>query len=111
MKKGWKIVAVLVLVVVILGAACVGAGILMGSDYVRIWKTFDEKYHIGAYWKEYSEWGSDAAMTYADWLAGLKDGEAGNAADAPVPPPPAPPVPAPPVSPAPVPAAPPMPSP
>lgn len=49
MKKGWRIVTVVVLVALLLGAVCVGVGMLTGADSVRIFNLLDDKYHITMY--------------------------------------------------------------
>ena len=46
MKKGWKIVAVIVLIVIILGAVCVGIGALTGASLSRIYSVIDYQYGL-----------------------------------------------------------------
>ncbi len=54
MKKGWRIVGVIVLVAVLLGAVAVGVGLMTGADSVRIYSVLDNRYHITMYY-EYAQ--------------------------------------------------------
>lgn len=49
MKKGWKIIGVVVLVVIILAAICVAIGLLAGADYSRIYTAIDSQYNLNDY--------------------------------------------------------------
>lgn len=50
MKKGWRIVIIIVLVAITLGAISVGVGVLTGADFDRISAVLDDRYHIAMYW-------------------------------------------------------------
>ena len=50
MKKGWSIVITLVLVAILLGAVCVGVGLMTGADMSRIFTVLDERYHPEMYY-------------------------------------------------------------
>ena len=54
MKKGWRIVGVIVLVAELLGAVAVGVGLMTGADSVRIYSVLDNRYHITMYY-EYAQ--------------------------------------------------------
>ena len=49
MKKAWRIIILVVLVAVLLGAVCVGVGFLTGGDMSRIYTVLDNRYHLDAY--------------------------------------------------------------
>ena len=46
MKKGWKIVFTIFLIVVVIGIVGVGVGMLTGAEYTRIYSVLDDQYHI-----------------------------------------------------------------
>ena len=46
MKKGWKIIGILVLVVIILGGICAGVGMMTGAEFDRIYDVLDAKYNL-----------------------------------------------------------------
>ena len=50
MKKGWSIIITLVLVAILLGAVCVGVGLMTGGDMGRVFSVLDERYHPEMYW-------------------------------------------------------------
>ena len=50
MKKGWSIIITLVLVAILLGAVCVGVGLMTGGDMSRIISVLDERYHPEMYY-------------------------------------------------------------
>ena len=52
MKKGWKIVGVVVLVIIVLGAICVGIGLLTGADGERIYNVLDQEYNITSFYQQ-----------------------------------------------------------
>ena len=54
MKKGWKIVLVIVMVALLLGAVAVGVGLITGADMERIYRVLDSRYQLTAYY-EYSQ--------------------------------------------------------
>lgn len=49
MKKGWKIVGIIVLVMLLLGVVCTAVGIMTGADFARIYSVLDAKYYITDY--------------------------------------------------------------
>ena len=51
MKKGWRIIVAIVLVAALLGAICVGVGLMTGGDMSRILSELDERYHPAMYYE------------------------------------------------------------
>lgn len=49
MKKGWKIVGIIVLVLLLLGVVFTAVGIMTGADFARIYSVLDARYHITEY--------------------------------------------------------------
>ena len=49
MKKGWRIITIIVLVAIVLGAVSIGVGIAAGGNFQRIYEILDSRYHINAY--------------------------------------------------------------
>lgn len=56
MKKGWKIIGVLVLVVIILGGICLGVGIMTGAEYSRIYDVLNSKYGISSLYQSITQY-------------------------------------------------------
>ena len=50
MKKGWNIILVIVLVAILLGAVCVGVGLMTGGDMPRVLGVMEERYHPDVYY-------------------------------------------------------------
>ncbi len=55
MKSGWKIILLVVLIAILLGAVCMGVGMMTGADFSRIWTTLDDKYHVEMYYQYFLE--------------------------------------------------------
>ncbi len=55
MKSGWKIILLVVLIAILLGAVCMGVGMMTGADFARIWATLDDKYHVEMYYQYFVE--------------------------------------------------------
>ena len=55
MKSGWKIILLVVLIAILLGAVCMGVGMMTGADFTRIWSTLDDKYHVEMYYQYFLE--------------------------------------------------------
>lgn len=55
MKSGWKIILLVVLIAILLGAVCMGVGMMTGADFARIWATLDDKYHVDMYYQYFVE--------------------------------------------------------
>ena len=55
MKSGWKIILIVVVIAVLLGAICIGVGAMTGADFTRIWATLDSRYHVDMYYQYFVE--------------------------------------------------------
>lgn len=55
MKSGWKIILLVVLIAILLGAVCMGVGLMTGADFTRIWATLDDRYHVDMYYQYFME--------------------------------------------------------
>lgn len=55
MKSGWKIILIVVVVAILLGAVCMGVGAMTGADFTRIWTTLDNRYHVDMYYQYFVE--------------------------------------------------------
>lgn len=49
MKKGWNVILTIVLAAALLGAVCIGVGLITGADFSRIYSVLDDKYNITLY--------------------------------------------------------------
>lgn len=54
MKKGWKVVGIIVFVALLLGIVFFAVGCMTGADYDRIYSVLDARYYI----TEYAEYAS-----------------------------------------------------
>lgn len=52
MKKGWRIIIIIVLVAVLLGAVATAVGFMTGADTARIMDTLDARYNLNM-WLQY----------------------------------------------------------
>ncbi|MBR4394566.1 MAG: hypothetical protein IKT07_11185 [Oscillospiraceae bacterium] len=57
MNKGWRIILGIVLVAVLLGAICMGVGLLTGADTARIIRNLDDQYQLTSYVEMYASVG------------------------------------------------------
>ena len=55
MKSGWKIILIVVVIAILLGAICIGVGAMTGADFTRIWATLDNRYHVNMYYQYFVE--------------------------------------------------------
>ena len=51
MKKAWKVIFTIVLIAVLLGALCVGVGLLTGAKMDVIYSVLDDRYHVEVYYQ------------------------------------------------------------
>lgn len=51
MSRIWKIIGLIVLAAVVIGAVCLAVGIFTGAEYTRIYAALDARYHITMYWE------------------------------------------------------------
>lgn len=49
MKKAWKIVAVAGIIILLIGAICIGVSLITGADVTRLSDLFFSRYDIEAY--------------------------------------------------------------
>lgn len=49
MKKGWKVVSIIVFVALLLGIVFTAVGFMTGADYDRIYSVLDARYYITEY--------------------------------------------------------------
>lgn len=64
MKKVWKIVVVVVLIALILGAVCVGVGILTGADTGRIVSVLDNRFNLTTLYEVYSQYAQELVAAF-----------------------------------------------
>ena len=55
MKKGWKIIMTIFLIVVVIGVVSIGVGMFTGAEYTRIYSVLDDQYHIDMWINYFSE--------------------------------------------------------
>ena len=55
MKKGWKIIFTIFLIVVVIGIVGVGVGMLTGAEFTRIYSVLDDQYHIDMWLNYFAE--------------------------------------------------------
>ncbi len=46
MKTGWRVILIIVLVAIVFGGVCLGAGIMTGADMSRIYTVLDKEYNL-----------------------------------------------------------------
>ena len=49
MSKGWRVIMIVVMIAVLLGAVCVGVGVMTGGEWDRIHTVLDARYHVDVY--------------------------------------------------------------
>ena len=65
MKSGWKIILIVVVIAILLGAVCMGVGAMTGADFTRIWATLDNRYHVDMYYQYFVEVGNTLVAVLA----------------------------------------------
>ena len=55
MKKGWKVVLLIVLIAAVIGIVCIGVGLLTGAEVSRIKEILDNEYKLSAYFNWFIE--------------------------------------------------------
>lgn len=74
MSKGWKIIGGLVLMLILLGAICIGVGFMTGGDVVEVYSSLNDKYQLSGYWDrraEFVQWGVTAFQNIVSGLRSL----------------------------------------
>ena len=69
MSKGWRVIGALVLVLMLLGAICIGVGFMTGGDIAGIYSTLNVRYNIIGHWEQYSQW---AITTFNNIVGGVR---------------------------------------
>lgn len=64
MKKGWKMIGIIVLAVVVIGAVLTGIGFVTGADTSRIYYVLDDDYVL----TEKIEWFRQVVQLYSQAL-------------------------------------------
>ena len=71
MSKGWRILGTIVLVLVLLGAICIGVGFMTGGDVADIYSTLDLRYNLSGRWEQYSQWAITSFNNIVEGVRGL----------------------------------------
>ena len=71
MSKGWRIIGSLVLVLVLLGAICIGVGFMTGGDIVEVYSNLNTRYNLSGYWTAYSQWAVDVVKSIVTGVQSL----------------------------------------
>ncbi len=71
MSKGWRIIGAIVLVLVLLGAICIGVGFMTGGDVADIYSTLDLRYNLSGRWEQYSQWAITSFNNIVEGVRGL----------------------------------------
>ena len=72
MKKAWRVVLTIVLIAVLLGAVCVGVGLITGADFARLYNVLDERYNVTSNLTAWMAWANEALNRVMEaWQAGL----------------------------------------
>lgn len=66
MSKTWKIIIAIVLVSLLLGAVCMGVGLMTGGSLERIFANLDDKYHV----QMYLDWGGESWQILREAMTG-----------------------------------------
>ena len=69
MSKGWKIVGAIVLVLILMGAICIGVGFMTGGNLTDIFSLMDTRYNLTGHWDAWSQW---AETTFNNVVGGLQ---------------------------------------
>lgn len=51
MKTGWRVILIIVLVAIVFGGVCLGAGIMTGAEMDRIYTVLDRQYNLTGLYK------------------------------------------------------------
>ncbi len=68
MKKAGRVIFIIVLAAVLLGAVCVGVGLMTGADVVRVYATLDDRYNIVAYQEAYTQYAGEVVSAISEAL-------------------------------------------
>ena len=68
MNKAGRVILIVVLAAVLLGAVCVGVGLMTGGDVEDILLSLNSRYNLEGYWSAYSQWAVTAYHNIAEGL-------------------------------------------
>ncbi len=71
MSKGWRIIGGLVLMLLLLGAICIGVGFMTGGDIVEVYSSLNTRYNLSGYWEQYSQWAATVFKNTVNGVLGL----------------------------------------
>ncbi len=71
MNKGWRVIGTIVLILVLLGAICIGVGFMTGGDIGDIYATLNVRYNLIGHWEQYSNWALTTLKNIAVGVRGL----------------------------------------
>lgn len=70
MNKSGRIIFIIVLAAVLLGAVCIGVGLMTGADVMRVYSTLDDRYNIAAYQQAYTQYAAQMMNAFSEvWNA------------------------------------------
>lgn len=49
MSKAWRVISIIVMIVILLGAVCIGVGLVTGGEWARVYDALDESYSVKWY--------------------------------------------------------------
>lgn len=55
MSKSWRVIMVVMLIVILLGAVFIGVGLVTGGEWDRIYTTLDGRYHVDMWVKYFGQ--------------------------------------------------------
>ena len=64
MKKGWRVIIIIVLVAVLLGGVSLAVGYMTGAETTRIMDTLDARYNINAWLAWVSQGYGELALVF-----------------------------------------------
>jgi hypothetical protein len=71
MNKGWRVIGTIVLILVLLGAICIGVGFMTGGDIGDIYAPLNVRYNLIGHWEQYSNWALTTLKNIAVGVRGL----------------------------------------
>ncbi len=71
MSKGWRVIGTIVVILVLLGAICIGVGFITGGDIGDIYSTLNVRYNLIGRWEQYSNWALTTLKNIAVGVRGL----------------------------------------
>ena len=69
MSKGWRVIGAIVLVMVLLGAICIGVGLMTGGNAAGVADTLNSRFNLTGRWEQYSQW---AVISFKNIVEGVR---------------------------------------